>query len=66
MTPEEETYILEPIERYGGSDGEHHKQWVIDQVVRRILGDRYPQWVINMRAGEDGPDTYEWDEGIAP
>lgn len=26
------------IERYGQTDGAHHKQWVIDQVVRCLLG----------------------------
>jgi hypothetical protein len=24
------------------------------------------EWVIRMRDGEDGPETYDWDEGIAP
>jgi dCMP deaminase len=57
---------LELIERYGGIDGEHHKQWVIDQVVRALTGDGYAEWVREMKDGEDGPDTYEWDEGIAP
>lgn len=23
-------------------------------------------WAIMVKEGEDGPDTYEWDEGIAP
>jgi hypothetical protein len=57
---------LEVIERYGGIDGGHHKQWVIDQVARHLLGDQYTQWVVDMKDGEDGPNTYEWDEGIIP
>jgi len=57
---------LEIILRYGGIDGSHHKTWVIDQVVRIITGDNYEQWVIAAKAGEDGPETYDWDEGIAP
>lgn len=57
---------LEVIERYGGIDGGHHKTWVIDQVARALTGPRYEAWVVAMKAGEDGPDTYEWDEGIAP
>ncbi len=57
---------LDVIERYGYIDGGHHKQWVIDQVVRCLVGDRYDQWVIDRKAGEDGPDTYPWDDGIAP
>lgn len=54
------------IEMYGGIDGAHHKQWVIDQVVRALTGGRYEEWVAEMKNGEDGPETYEWDEGIAP
>ncbi len=26
----------------------------------------YASWVATCKAGEDGPDTYGWDEGIAP
>jgi len=54
------------IEQYGGIDGEHHKQWVADQVARVLVGERYDAWVAEMCVGEDGPDTYEWDSGIAP
>lgn len=53
------------ISRYGGIDGDHHKQWVLDQVVR-ALHPNYPEWVRVQRAGEDGPNTYAWDEGIPP
>lgn len=31
-------WALEYISRYGGIDGAHHKQWVLDQVVRILLG----------------------------
>ena len=33
--------------------------WHLEQHQARIA-------VANAKAGEDGPDTYEWDEGIAP
>lgn len=56
---------LDVIERFGGIDGEHHKTWVIDQVVRALVRD-YPAWVIEHTAGEDGPETYDWDVGIPP
>lgn len=52
--------------RYGGTDGDHHKAWVIDQMVRELTGPQYLRWVRRACAGEDGPDTYEWDEGIPP
>jgi hypothetical protein len=57
---------LNVIEHYGGFDGAHHKAWVIDQVARALTGDQYAQWVIDMKAGEDGPNTYEWAEGTPP
>jgi hypothetical protein len=85
-------WALHFIERYGGNDGAHHKQWVLDQVARILTGtrvivtearwqggvrewrfhtyrpasDRYWKWVEEMKSGEDGPDTYTWDEGITP
>lgn len=31
-------WALEFVGRYGGIDGEHHKTWVIDQVVRILKG----------------------------
>ena len=79
------------ISMYGGIDGGHHKQWVLDQVARILLGTpvnvtlakwenghqeerfhvggpsaEYTAWVAQMKAGEDGPNTYDYDEGIAP
>ena len=57
---------MDIIERYGSIDGGHHKQWVIDQVSRILLGSDYSAWVERMCNGIDGPNTYEWDEGIPP
>jgi hypothetical protein len=60
------------IGQYGGIDGGHHKQWVLDQVVRVLLGDEYNSWLAMMRGEwreENGVYEYEyddWDEGIAP
>lgn len=61
--------IREAIEiavRYGGIDGSHHKAWVIDQMVRTLAGDGYKRIVAEAKDGDEGPDTYDWDEGIAP
>ena len=76
--------------QYGGTAGEHHKAWVIDQMVRTltdcptikkqfldcnkrtytadVLGEseEYKRFIREQQAGEDGPESYEWDEGIAP
>jgi phosphatidylserine/phosphatidylglycerophosphate/cardiolipin synthase-like enzyme len=53
---------------YGQTDGDHHKMWVIDQMVRKLCGsaEEYDRFVTKHNDGEDGPDTYCWDEGIAP
>jgi hypothetical protein len=64
MTPTQKA--LNIAVRYGGIDGDHHKAWVIDQMVRALAGKGYEKLVRDAKAGEDGPDTYEWDEGIAP
>lgn len=52
--------------RYGCRDGEHHKQWVIDQMLRELASKEYERFVKEYEDGEDGPKTYEWDKGIAP
>lgn len=51
---------------YGQIDGGHHKTWVIDQMVRIITGEGYGDFVKEYSNGEDGPDSYIWDTGIAP
>lgn len=52
--------------QYGGFDGGHHKMWVIDQMVRALTGEKYEDFVKHAMQGENGPETYEWDTGIAP
>jgi hypothetical protein len=57
---------LDFIEEFGPIEGEHHKQWVLDQVVRILTRghiessyspDTYQQWVRRLDS---------WDTGIAP
>lgn len=57
---------LDLIFQYGGIEGDHHKAWTIDQVVRILTGDKYKKWIKEYKKGEDGPNTYGWDTGIAP
>ena len=63
---EKEHDVLIVLEQFGGIDGEHHKQWVIDQIAHILTGERYAEWVADMKDGYDGPNTYKWYEGIAP
>lgn len=53
------------ITAFGGVDGGHHKQWLIDQLVR-VLAPDYEQWVKDYENGADGVKTYTWDIGIDP
>lgn len=48
--------------QYAQIDGNHHKMWVIDQMVRELLEKDYNKWVENY---EDDGD-YSWDTGINP
>lgn len=53
---------------YGGIDGAHHKQWLIDQMLRSLLDDQYDSWVkaYNEDVDEEGGSYSLWDVGIAP
>jgi hypothetical protein len=84
-------WALYYIGSYGGFDGAHHKDWVLDQVARILNGTEvivkeakwnnghseyrvslskkspeYKQWVKDLCDGEDGPNTYGYNKGIAP
>lgn len=48
------------IEDYGSIDGGHHKAWVIDQIARALMDERYDKWVAQMEAYGD------YDPGIPP
>ena len=68
MTPQNRIdAALEVACRYAQAGGAHHKAWVIDQMVRRLLGDDYAEWIERYKELDDGDEpTYEWDEGIPP
>lgn len=61
---EEDTRSFEAMQiiiMHGGHDGEHHKEWCLDQVFRVLAGNQYQSIVDDQkRAG------YDWKEGIAP
>ena len=52
--------------QYGQCEGERHKAWVIDQMVRMLAGESYEQVVKDATNGEDGPETNDWDVGMPP
>ncbi|MBC9705311.1 MAG: hypothetical protein H9W81_10130 [Enterococcus sp.] len=64
--PNAQALALAVAFQWSGFDGSHHKDWVIDQIVRALTGDKYNEFVEVFCNGEEGPDTYKWDTGIAP
>ena len=58
----ERSKIAEFIVENGSTDGEHHKQWVLDQALRQLLGDDYKGFIKDY--------MYEcetvWERGRAP
>lgn len=51
----EKDWALYFIGRYGQIDGEHHKTWVLDQVVRIICG---TPLIIKLAKWSDGTEEY--------
>lgn len=53
---------------WGQIDGDHHKMWVIDQMVRALCGseEEYTKWVNKYTEPLEDGDYYNWDSGIAP
>ena len=46
---------------FGDIDGAHHKQWVIDQMLRILAGNAYHHIIATYQA-----KGYDWDTGIEP
>ena len=53
--------VLIMISNYGQIDGDHHKLWLLNEIVKN-LADDYDAWI--KEYCEDG--MYNWDTGIAP
>lgn len=53
--------------QYGQIDGEHHRLWVIDQMVRALLGNhRADETYTEMVTQYEKDREYSWDTGTAP
>lgn len=60
---------IDIISEFGGIEGGHHKQWVLDQVLRALMTpDDYEIFVAERTLGPNGESDYysPWDRGIAP
>ncbi len=60
---------LDIADRFGGIDGDHHKAWVIDQMVRALTGCKEGQdtqeYLAFLDKATEGVAA-RWDCGIAP
>ena len=54
------------ILNYSSYDGDHHKQWVFDQVLRILWGEEYEKNIASYNEDIREYGDYRWDEGIAP
>ena len=48
-------WALKYIEKYGGIDGAHHKDWVLDQVARILNGTKV---IVTVAKWENGEEEY--------
>ena len=53
-------WAMEYIERYGQTDGSHHKQWVMDQVARILNGTPV---IVKLAKWDDGQYEYRINTG---
>lgn len=52
---------------YGQIDGDHHKMWVIDQMLRALTGcNDQGESDLYLELTDGGEDYGPWDTGIAP
>lgn len=51
---------------YANTDGAHHKQWTINEMVNALTGGNFEDLKELYEAELPDGDWYEWDEGIAP
>jgi hypothetical protein len=66
VVPHAPFLVLGLIMQYGWFDEVEHKQWLLDQILRAILTpDAYQEYIKIYCAGQDGPNTYTWSEGVA-
>lgn len=52
--------------QYVQIDGAHHKMWVIDQMLRILLGEDGYRKFLEAYQTVDAGDYYTWNMGISP
>jgi hypothetical protein len=53
----QQDWALHWIQRYGGIDGAHHKDWVLDQVVRILNGTKV---IVSLAKWSNGQEEYRF------
>lgn len=57
---ERQKYAMRMITKYGGYDGAHHKNWVIDQVARILLETPIIEDGLDFNTGEPSKKYLDW------
>ena len=52
---------------FGSIEGDHHRAWVVDQMVRKLTGPHYLAFrELHVQVDDEGESWDSWEEGIAP
>lgn len=66
LTADGKAEALELLFRYGQLKDSREKDWLIDQVVRRLAGNHYEDFVDIYSFDEDFGNSYSWSQGESP
>lgn len=64
--PEAAAEVLELIFRHGQLRDSKEKSWLIDQAVRQLTGEHYPEFIEAYSTDEEFGHSFNWDQGTAP
>jgi hypothetical protein len=58
--------IVENVENFSDVDNAEQKQWLIDQIMRDLLGEGYEKWRDAFNAESEQLGVGPWSEGVMP
>jgi len=58
--------ILELLHLHGQLPGSGEQQWLVDQILRRLTGDSYEEFIEAWSVDEDFGMSFDWSSGTPP
>jgi len=58
--------ILELLHLHGQLPGSGEQQWLVDQILRRLTGDSYEEFIEAWSLDEDFGMSFDWSAGTPP